>query len=517
MSLSRRHLLHAAGLATLAPALPGCAGPAPPLDQPHLANGFAPVPDELDLAELPVRGEIPRDLAGTWLRNGPNPAYQPISYVYPWDGDGMVHALRFRDGKVAYANRFIATKRLAMERQAGHALFGSLMRPAKVEEGSLPPGTTRRDTMHLANTSVVHHAGKTLALWEGGLPYELDAQLATRGEYDFGGRLRGAMTAHPKFDPATGEMLVLRYAPQPPFLSFGSVNAAGEMTRMEVLATDQPYMVHDFICTRRYAVFVLCPVLFGPQFAGLQANGTVRGPVAWEPGLGTRIAVLDRQAAPGAGPWRPPAGAMPAPGATSGPRPIERPAAPLRWFSAEAFFTFHFLNAFERDGRIHVDQVRYPALPGQGFPQLPSLWRLTLNLADGSTSETQLDDRRCEFPRIDGRRAGLPNRFGWLPVKTTAGGDTVFPAIVRYDLDRGEVAVHDFGAGQEVDEPAFLPRPGGTTEGDGWILTYVYDRATDRSRAVLLDAIDIAAPPLAEISLPRRVPHGLHGNWLVAA
>ena len=299
MSLTRRHLLHAAALAPLVPALNACAGLAPPLDQAHLANGFAPVLDELDLAALPVRGEIPRELAGTWLRNGPNPAYQPLSYVYPWDGDGMVHALRFQGGKVSYANRFVATKRLAAERQAGRALFGSLMRPAKPAETLLPPGTTQRDMMHLANTSVVHHAGRTLALWEGGLPYELDAQLATKGQHDFGGRLRGAMTAHPKFDPVTGEMLVIRYAPQPPFLSFGSVNAAGDMTRMEVLAVDQPYMVHDFICTARYAIFVLCPVLFGPQFAGLQANGTVRGPIAWEPGLGTRIAVLDRQAAPG--------------------------------------------------------------------------------------------------------------------------------------------------------------------------------------------------------------------------
>jgi carotenoid cleavage dioxygenase len=285
-----------------------------------------------------------------------------------------------------------------------------------------------------------------------------------------------------------------------------------------VLAVDQPYMVHDFICTARHAIFVLCPVLFGPQFAGLQANGTVRGPIAWEPGLGTRIAVLDRQAAPGAGPWMPPAGGPPRP--AGGPRPIERPAAALRWFSAEAFFTFHFMNAFEQDGRIHIDQVRYPALPGQGFPVLPSLWRLSLNLADGSTSERQLDDRRCEFPRIDARRAGLPNRYGWLPVKTAAGGDTVFPAIARYDLQRGEVAVHDFGAGQEVDEPVFIPRPNGplgsSAEGDGWLLTYVYDRATDQSRAVLLDAIDIAAAPIAEITLPRRVPHGLHGNWVAA-
>ncbi|RAI60517.1 9-cis-epoxycarotenoid dioxygenase [Roseicella frigidaeris] len=459
------------------------------MDLDHLSHGYAPVAEELDLHALPMRGRIPPELAGTWLRNGPNPAFPPIAYAYPWDGDGMIHALRFAEGRVAYANRFVATAGLRAERRAGRALYGSLLRPVPVDPALAGPEVEPGPIKNLANTNVVRHAGRILALWEGGLPHALDERLETLGRHDFDGRLRGAMTAHPKFDPATGEMLIIRYAPRPPFLSFGSVDPAGRLARMDVLSVDRPYMVHDFVCTARHAVFVLCPLLLEPSGAGPRPDGTLAGPIRWAPDLGTRIAVLDRA----------------------------DPAAPLRWFAADPFFTFHFMNAHEAAEGIHIDHLRYPALPGTGAPIGASLWRLTLDLGTGTARERQLDDRTGEFPRIDPRRAGLANRHGWLPVRTGAEADRHgFAGLACHDLAAGRVVVRDFGPGQEVDEPVFLPRPGGTEEGDGWLLTYVYDRAADRSRAVLLEARDLGGEPVAEISLPCRVPHGLHGNWMPA-
>jgi carotenoid cleavage dioxygenase len=65
-----------------------------------------------------------------------------------------------------------------------------------------------------------------------------------------------------------------------------------------------------------------------------------------------------------------------------------------------------------------------------------------------------------------------------------------------------------------VGEPVFIPRAADADEGDGWIGAYVYDAARDASRFVLMDAIDIGRPPVAEVILPRRVPHGFHGNWV---
>ncbi|HEX4572900.1 MAG TPA: carotenoid oxygenase family protein, partial [Dongiaceae bacterium] len=96
---------------------------------PFLQHGYAPVLDELTTGDLPVRGEVPREIAGTYLRNGPNPAFPPISYTYPFDGDGMVHALVFEDGRVRYRNRFVLTAGLRADRRAGRTIYGGLMDP----------------------------------------------------------------------------------------------------------------------------------------------------------------------------------------------------------------------------------------------------------------------------------------------------------------------------------------------------------------------------------------------------
>ena len=53
-------------------------------------------------------------------------------------------------------------------------------------------------------------------------------------------------------------------------------------------------------------------------------------------------------------------------------------------------------------------------------------------------------------------------------------------------------------------------------DGEGWVMSYVYDRATDRSEVHVLDASDIAAGPVATVKLPRRVPFGFHGSWMPA-
>jgi carotenoid cleavage dioxygenase-like enzyme len=240
-------------------------------------------------------------------------------------------------------------------------------------------------------------------------------------------------------------------------------------------------MVHDFAVTPAHVVFFLCPVVMEAEAA--ERGGPV---LAWRPERGTRIAVLRRDGA-------------------------EAP----RWFDADPFFVFHFMNAHEEADRITVDYVQYGAFLAPGAP--PCLWRLTLDLAGGGVARRQLDDRVGEFPRVDPARVGLPNRYGWLPVKGGASGPAgTMGALARYDFATGAVAVHEFGPGREVDEPVFVPRPGAGEEGDGWVMAYVYDRATDGSVCAVLDAREIGRAPMAEIVMPRRVPHGLHGSWMPA-
>ncbi len=164
------------------------------------------------------------------------------------------------------------------------------------------------------------------------------------------------------------------------------------------------------------------------------------------------------------------------------------------------------------DGRIVVDYIQHEAFGGPRGKR-PSLWRATIDLASGTIGREQLDERPGEFPRVDPRVVGHPYRYGFMPVERVASR---FGALARYDLITGGSVVRDFGAGHEVDEPAFVARPGSRDEADGWIMTFVYDAESDRSSLVILDAREIDRAPVAEILLPQRVPHGLHGEWMAA-
>jgi carotenoid cleavage dioxygenase-like enzyme len=451
---------------------------------PFLEAGYAPVLDELSVDNLVVRGELPSGLSGTYLRNGPNPAYPPISYTYPFDGDGMVHAVSFADGKASYRNRFVMTAGLRADRRAGRTIYGSLLAPVTPDPRFVTPDGDPGPIKNVANTNVVRHAGRILTIYESSPPYEITPTLETTGRYDFAGKLTGGMTAHPKIDPVTGEMLMFRYSLRPPFLVYRVVDPSGAIVRDVPIDTGASFMVHDFSFTANHVVFFLCPVVF--DLAAVREGKPL---LSWQPQRGTRIAVMRRDG-----------------------------TGDVQWFTGDAFFVFHFMNAHEADGRITVDYVQHGAFfTAPGVP--PCLWRAVLDLKAGSVKRTQLDDRLGEFPRVDPAQAGLANRYGWMPVRVLGDHANAMGAIARYDLQTGQSAVHAFGPGREVDEPVFVPRPDprpGGRESDGWIMTYVYDRATDGSVLAILDAVDIEKPPIAEIVMPRRVPHGLHGNWLAA-
>ena len=130
-------------------------------------------------------------------------------------------------------------------------------------------------------------------------------------------------------------------------------------------------------------------------------------------------------------------------------------------------------------------------------------------------TEEQLDDREHGFPRIDDRRTGLTNRSGWTvsgrvgeaPTNTQGNG------VLKYDLVDGSTTFHDFGVGVSTSEPVFVPASDDADEGEGWIMSYVWDRSTNESSFVVLDAADISAAPVARVPLPQRVPNGFHGSW----
>jgi carotenoid cleavage dioxygenase-like enzyme len=448
---------------------------------PFLSGGFAPVQDELTVDNLLVKGEVPREIAGIYMRNGPNPAYPPISYFYPFDGDGMIHALYFEDGRVSYRNRFVNTAGLKAERRAGHAIYGGLFKPIRPDPAFVPPDGDPSPFKKVANTNVIAHAGRFLALREDDLPYEITRDLDTAGKWNFYGGVEDAVTAHPKIDPATGELFMFRYSLKPPYLVLRVVDPSGRLSRDVPLDVPAAFIVHDMAITTDHVVFFLCP------FVGEFAPGQPHVPsFSWKPELGTQIAVVERNG-----------------------------SGQIRRFTTDPFFMFHFMNAYDTDHGIATEYCEHQSL----FSRTPaSLWRMTLDFATGSARREQIDDRPSEFPRVDPRVCGRQYRYGWSPVaiqQKRAPG--TWSALARFDFKTDAIAVHDFGPGHEVDEPVFVARPGSHDEGDGWIMAYVYDTASDNSSFVILEATDLDKAPIAEIALPRRVPHGFHGNWMPAA
>jgi carotenoid cleavage dioxygenase len=249
-----------------------------------------------------------------------------------------------------------------------------------------------------------------------------------------------------------------------------------------------PTMVHDFALSRNYAIFLDMPVVFDLELA---MQGTM--PFEWRESYGARIGLLHRDRA----------------------RQGEQP----RWFDVDLCYVFHIMNAWESaDGNVvHLDAGRHSSM-WQGGPDKFEpcfLHRWSFDLVTGEVREEQLDDIAHGFPRIDDRRTGLANRYGWV-VGPRADGQTGMDApsnIVKYDLATGARTAHDFGAGGSSGEPVFIPAGDGAAEDEGYIVTFVYEKSTDSSRFVVLDAADMNAAPIAEVPLPQRVPHGFHGSW----
>ncbi|MEU8825346.1 carotenoid oxygenase family protein [Streptomyces sp. NPDC048636] len=426
----------------------------------HLSGNYAPVTEELTAYDLPVTGTIPPELSGWYLRNGPNPADAASGHWF--FGDGMVHGVRIENGRaVAYRNRWVRTTRFT----DGARMYD--------DQGTLDL------TAGAANTHVVRHAGRTFALVENALPYELTRDLDTKGPYDFDGRLRTAMTAHPKTCPVTGELHFFGYGSRGPVhLTYHRADASGELVISRPIEVPGPTMMHDFALTASHVVFMDLPVVFDLQAA---KAGTM--PYSWDDGYGARLGILRR----------------------------DDPNGDVRWFTIDPCYVFHSLNAYDApDGTIVLHVMRYPELwrraaDGSTLPMKAAvLWKWTLDPATGTVREDQVDDRPGEFPRIDDRLISLASGQGHITSGTS---------LVHYDLTTGGTVCHDFGPGRTPSEASFAPADD-TPGGPGWLMTYVYDATTDRSDLALLDAHDLAATPVATIHLPSRVPSGFHGNWI---
>jgi carotenoid cleavage dioxygenase len=403
----------------------------------HLSRAFAPVSEERTDFELEVTGEVPRELQGSYVRNGPNPrtGRSPSWFA----GDGMLHAVQLDGGRARWhRNRWLTAP-------------------------------------YSPNTHVVAHAGRLLALVETRLPVEVTPELETVGVFDYGGVLQRAMTAHPKLCPRTGELLFFSYASSPPFLSYYRADATGRIVHQADLDAGFPSFMHDFAITEKYAVFYVLPVLLGDFRSPV--------PIRWSEDVPARIGVLPR----------------------------DGKSEQLRWFEVAPCTISHTVNAFEDGNTVVLDAVRAPHIM-----QPHSLYRFRLDLESGRASESELDPRFLDFPRVSPAVVGARQRYAYTTelLDFTSDGGFTRTALHKYDFETRTSVTHDFGDESMPGECVVVPRSGSTAEDDAWAILFVHRRDGTATDLVILDAARFDAPEVARVHLRGRVPFGLHGNWI---
>lgn len=447
---------------------------------------FAWVEDERSDRDLPIEGELPRELFGMFARNSPNPRFPPKGRYHWFDGDGMVHAVWFEDGRARYANRYVRTRGLALEEEAGHAIWTGILEPVARDNPHGPLKNT-------ANTDLVFHAGKLLALWWlGGQAHAISGRdLSTEGPWDFHGTARAGCASHAKIDAATGDLMFFDYsAIKPPYMTYGVADRTGRVVHSTPIDLPGPRLLHDIAITRDHTIFLDLPLLWRSD--KLDAGKRY---VAFDKRLPARFGILPRHA----------------------------PGAEIRWMEDDACYIFHTVNAYEDGGSIVLEACRIEdpmaklREPPGDSPRLdfmdltPHLTRWRFDLASGAVKRERLDDVPTEFPTIAASLRGARARYTYAP-RLARTPTLLFEGFMKYDLERGGSTYVGFGEGQFGCEGAFVPRPGATEEDDGWVVSFVYDAADDTSSIHVYEAKGMSR--VAKVALPRRVPIGFHATWV---
>ncbi|MHB8671028.1 MAG: carotenoid oxygenase family protein [Acidimicrobiales bacterium] len=456
---------------------------------PYLAGAFGPVAEERSAEGLEVIGELPSDLDGLYVRNGPNPRFSAAGRYHWFDGDGMVHALRFRDGRASYLNRWVRTRAFDAEAAAGRPLWGGV-----IEARDDNPADDHLSLKDSANTDLVWFGDRLLALWYlSGEPYALDpGSLATLGPESFGGTLPCRMSAHAKVDEATGELLFFDYGPRPPYMRYGVVGATGAVEHLVDIDLPGPRLPHDMAATEHYSILMDLPLVNDPEAA---RRG--RHKIIFQRDVPARFGVIPRRGGGGT----------------------------IRWFEADPCYVYHSVNAWEEGDEVVLDlcRVTKPAPRADAVGPLAKmlsylrldahLYRYRFNMRTGSTTEGYLDDDNAEFPTMNLGLLGRRTRFAYT-MHISPEPTLLFDGIVKYDTGGGAEQRHWFGPGRWGSEAPFAPRPSPATEDDGYLVSFVHDENEGRSEVVVLDATDLAAGPLARVLLPGRVPLGFHATWV---
>lgn len=459
---------------------------------PYLMGPYAPVDNEVDASDLEVIGTIPSDLQGMYVRNGPNPHFETKGRYHWFDGDGMLHAINFEDGRATYRNRWIRTAGLNTNEAAGRELWTGVAEPRT----NNPDDGSRLRLKDVANTDVVFHNGNLVALWYlAGNPYRIDPfTLETIGQENWNGTRTSCVSSHAKVDPVTGEFCYFDYGNTDPYMSYGVVSADGFVKHHTTIELPGPRMPHDMAITENYSILMDLPLVVD------EASRKIgRHRLEFKHDTPSRFGVVPRH------------------------------GSNVQWFEAEPCYIYHSINAWEEGDEIVLDVCRFRPPGPAAFPLRGELanilnylrldafiHRYRFNLVTGATREEKLDDANTEFPMIDPSLFGRKNRYAYT-VSINSDVTMYFDGIVKYDMDTGTSERYPFGSGRFGSEAPFAARQPQRAEDDGYLLSFVYDDDRGRSEVVVLDAADVAAGPVCRVLLPVRVPNGFHACWVPAA
>ena len=418
----------------------------------YLQGNFAPVKQLIYEDKLEVVGSIPKELSGLYLRNGPNPTGSPNQKKYHWF--------------------------------SGEGMLHGV----KIDTGR---AIWYRNNPVGPNTHVISHGGKIYATVEAGtLPVEVDGELNSVDTAPFHGTLETGFAAHTKLDSKSEELHTICYAfPRGSYEAHHVVvGKDGRVKRTELLPLSSGTMLHECAITENYILVLDLSVTFS-----LYKLGTGYFPFSWNDDHQARIGLLDRKSN----------------------------STEIKWFNIDPCYFFHTLNAYEDPhGNVIVDAMRYQRTfdedwngPFTEFPPLLTRW--TLNLSNGNAYEQQLDDQPAEFPRMHPNLNGQFNQFGYS-LGTGSQQKPDFGRIIKYDFTKNINEVYELGEGKRGAEPVFIPSENQKYEDEGYLMAYVYDKASDKSDLVIFNAQSIKSGPIAQIKLPQRVPFGFHGSWVPA-
>ncbi|CAN5514345.1 carotenoid oxygenase family protein [soil metagenome] len=463
-------------------------------EHPYRSGAWRPQSTEWSVDDVEVvEGRIPEDLDGLYVRNTENPLHEPIQAYHPFDGDGMVHAVRFRGGKATYRNRFVRTEGLVAEQEAGRSLWAGLAENPR--RAIRTDGRTARGAMKDASsTDLVVHGGQVLtSFWQCGELYRLDADtLDTVGPTRWDGWFPDeGVSAHTKLDEATGELFFFNYGKVAPYLHFGVVDRHGRLVHYAPVPLPGPRLPHDMAITENFVVLNDLPMHWDED---LLTRGVHAVRMHDKP---SRLAVVPRRGG----------------------------AQDVQWFEADPTYVLHWTNAYEDgddvvlEGFHQGDPSPRPAVDDDlwMFRYLAIDWMQTrlhrwrLNRRTGTCVEEHIREDFTEFGMINGRHTGRRHRYVYAA--TGVPGWFLFDGLVRHDVETGEDDLLRLPEGTYGSEAAVAPKSHAAAEDDAYVITFTTDVANDRSECLVLDARRISDGPIARLRLPERISSGTHSTW----